>query len=104
MDPAIIVALIGGAFGLVSMAYTARQSRQASRDRADQDARLSRLAAEDGAYQRSAAFDQATQQRMQAEIDRQAEQIRVLQRRVTRLTRQLIAAGLVPDDDREVQG
>ncbi|WP_327088527.1 hypothetical protein OIE66_40465 [Nonomuraea sp. NBC_01738] len=97
MDPSVIVALIGGAVGVVSMIYTARSSRRADRERAEQDARLARMSAEDSAYQRSAAFDERTQKRMQGEIDRQAMQIRALQRRVDRLTRQLTAAGLAPD-------
>ncbi|MEU1731383.1 hypothetical protein [Streptosporangium sp. NPDC020145] len=96
MDPAIVVAVIGGGFGIVSMAYTARQARLARQDKAEEDARLARLAAEDGAYRRATEFDISVQARMQAEIARQAEQIRALQRQVAYLTRQITDAGLVP--------
>lgn len=96
MDPAIVVAVVGGAFGLLSTAYTARQAQRASRDRAEQDARTSRIEAEESAYKRAADFDTATQARMQAEISRQAEQIRVLQRQVAQLTQQITRLGHVP--------
>lgn len=96
MDPAIVVAVIGGAFGVVSMAYTARQARLARADQAEESARLARLAAEDGAYRRATEFDVSVQTRMQAEISRQAAQIRVLQQQVARLSRQITEAGLVP--------
>jgi len=96
MDPAIVVGLIGGLFGIASTVYTARQARRASQDRAEQDARAVRAAAEESAYRRAAEFDVGTQSRMQAEIARQADQIRVLQRQVAQLTRQITQAGLVP--------
>ncbi|MER5622512.1 hypothetical protein ABT061_15855 [Streptosporangium sp. NPDC002544] len=101
MDPAIVVGLVGGIFGLASTVYTARQARRASQDRAEQDARAARVAAEESAYRRATEFDTATQARMQAEIARQADQIRVLQRQVTRLTRQLTKAGLAPETTEE---
>ncbi|MEU0516650.1 hypothetical protein [Streptosporangium sp. NPDC006007] len=96
MDPAIAVAVIGGGFGIVSMAYTARQARLARLDKTEEDARLARLAAEDGAYRRATEFDIGVQARMQAEITRMQRQITRLQYQVARLTRQITEAGLVP--------
>ena len=89
MDATVIVAAIGGLTGVVSAAYTARSARKATTASA-------RLAAEDAAYQRSAAFDEKTQQKMQAQIDLQERQIATLQRQVAALMRQVHAAGLVP--------
>ncbi|MEV7013089.1 hypothetical protein [Streptosporangium sp. NPDC051022] len=101
MDPGIIVGAIGAAAGLLSTLYTARQARRAAQDQEAAAERAALRQAEQGAYQRASAFDVNTQLRMQAEIARQAEQIRVLQRQVARLTRQLTQVGLVPEIEEE---
>ncbi|GAA3520564.1 SMC interacting uncharacterized protein involved in chromosome segregation [Streptosporangium album] len=102
MDAGLVVGLVGAILGLLSTIYTARQTHQASQDREEREAREARLAAEDGTYRRAEAFDVGSQQRMQAEINRQAEQIHTLQRRVNRLTRQLVNAGLAPEEENEL--
>lgn len=113
MDPALISLLgvvFASALGLAGIIYSVRSSRRAehraAEEKKDREALAARLAAEDSAYARSAAFDERTQLRMQAQIDRQAEQIDTqaaqigaLQKRVHRLTRQMIAAGLTPEED-----
>jgi len=103
MDTAIIVSLIGGAVAVATAVYSARNARRATKERADQDARLARMSAEDSAYRRAEAFDVGLQQRMQAEINRQAGEIRALQRQVNRLSKQIREAGLVPVSGEEDQ-
>lgn len=51
---------------------------------------------EAGAYERAKQFYEGTLTRMQAEIDRQSAQINVMQRQMSRLTKQVRDAGLVP--------
>lgn len=99
MDTGLIVGLGGAVLATFSTIYTSRLARQASLDKQEREARDARLAAEDSAYRRAADFDQGTQSRMQTEIGRQADQINALQRRVNRLARQLINAGLVPEEE-----
>jgi hypothetical protein len=89
MDASIVVAGISALASIATVGYTARSARKAT-------VTTSRLAAEDAAYQRSAAFDEKTQLKMQAQIDRQERQIAILQRQVNTLIRQVRAAGLVP--------
>ncbi|MER7210042.1 hypothetical protein [Streptosporangium sp. NPDC000239] len=101
MDPGVIVGAAGALAGLLSTVYTARQARRAAEDQEAAAERAALRQVEQGAYQRASAFDVDTQMRMQAEIARQAEQIRTLQRQVARLTRQLTHVGLVPDIDDE---
>ncbi|GAA3093213.1 hypothetical protein [Streptosporangium carneum] len=97
MDPGVIVGAAGAIAGLVSTVYTARQARKAEQDKEAASERAALRQVEQGAYQRASAFDVDTQARMQAEIARQSEQIRTLQRQAARLTRQITQVGLVPD-------
>ncbi|MDH2425795.1 hypothetical protein [Sphaerisporangium sp. TRM90804] len=101
---AIAVAAIGAATGIAGYVTSSRSAKRAAESnirvaerQADSEERVARLQAEQTAYERSMAWDVGLQQRMSAEISRQARQIRVLERRVAALCRQLTNAGHVPD-------
>lgn len=97
MDPSIIVAVISAIAGITAAVIALRSATAAAREREDSRAeQVRRAAAEDDAYQRSAAFDERLQERMQAQIDRQAREIHVLQRQVAALMRQLRTHGIDP--------
>ncbi|MFI6883354.1 hypothetical protein [Streptosporangium canum] len=96
MDPTIIVAIIGGLAGAVSAVYTARSAGRASQTKSEADERAALRQIEAGAYERARQVYEGALGRMQNEIDRQAAQINALQRQVSRLTRQVREAGLVP--------
>ncbi|MEU8199303.1 hypothetical protein AB0C10_36515 [Microbispora amethystogenes] len=96
MDSAVAVAAIGGVLGLISAAYTARSANRANQQKTEADERTALRQIEAGAYERAKQFYESTLVRMQGEIDRQAAQINALQRQVSRLTRQVRDAGLVP--------
>lgn len=96
MDAGVIVAVISGVVGLASAAYTARSASRTSAAKTDADERTAIRQLEAGAYERARQVYEGTLGRMQSEIDRQAAQINILQRQVSRLTRQVRDAGLVP--------
>lgn len=60
------------------------------------DERVALRQIEAGAYARAKEFYEGTLTRMQTEINRQAAQINAMQRQMSRLTKQVRDAGLVP--------
>ncbi len=93
----VAVASIGAVAGIGGYVTSSRSARRAS----ESSERIARLQAEQAAYERSVTFDVGLQQRMGAEITRQAGQIRTLERRVSALCQQLTDAGLVPVNPEE---
>lgn len=96
MDVAVIVATISGVIGLASAIYTARSASRSSVAKTEADERAALRQVEAGAYARAKEFYVDTLTRMQAEIDRQAKRTNALESQVSRLTRQVRDAGLVP--------
>ncbi|NUP24002.1 MAG: hypothetical protein HOZ81_49705 [Streptomyces sp.] len=96
MDAAVIVAIVSGVVGLASAVYTARSASRTSAAKTEADERVALRQIEAGAYERARQMYEGTLGRMQGEIDRQAKQINSLQTQVSRLSRQVRDAGLVP--------
>lgn len=92
MDTSIVVAALAALAAVTSAVFTWRAARRAT----DSTERVALRQIEAGAYERAKAFYEGTLTRMQAEIDRQARQINSLQTQVSRLSRQVRDAGLVP--------
>jgi hypothetical protein len=104
MDAAVIVAVISGLIGLASAVYTARSASRTSAAKTEADERVALRQLEAGAYARAKEFYEGTLTRMQGEIDRQARRINVLEGQVSRLSRQVRDAGLVPVTSSEDDG
>lgn len=100
MDTSVIVACIAAVAGVVSALFTWRGSRRAT----DSGERVAIAQIEAGAAERARQVYEGALGRMQAEIDRQARQINVMQRQIARLTRQVREAGLVPVTSSEEDG
>jgi hypothetical protein len=96
VDAGVIVAVISGIVGLVSAVYTARSASQTSAAKSEADERVALRQIEAGAYARAKEFYVDTLTRMQGEIDRQARRVNILEGQVSRLSRQVRDAGLVP--------
>jgi SMC interacting uncharacterized protein involved in chromosome segregation len=96
MNTAVIVAAIGALASIAAAYFTARAATRAGQAKADVDDRASVRQIEAGAAERARQVYEGALSRMQAEIDRQAKQINGLQRQVSRLSRQVRDAGLVP--------
>lgn len=101
MDAGIIVAVVSGLVGLASAVYTARSAARTSAAKTESDERVATRQIEAGAYARAKEFYEGTLTRMQGEIDRQSKRINTLEGQVSRLTRQVREAGLVPATSRE---
>lgn len=104
MEAAVIVAVISGVVGLISAIYTARSASRTSAAKTEADERVALRQIEAGAYDRAKEFYVDTLTRMQGEIDRQTRRVNVLEGQVTRLSRQVRAAGLVPVTSGEDEG
>lgn len=92
MDTSVVAAALAALAAITSAAFTWRSSMKAT----DTGERIALHQIEAGAYERARQSYEGALARMQAEIDRQGNQIHGLQRQVARLTRQVTQAGLVP--------
>lgn len=107
MDSSIVVAIVVGLSGIVGAWFSARAATKAAMRKSDSDERVAVQQIEAGAFGRAQEFYESTlagmkteltrqAERMQREIDQQAFQITTLQGQVSRLSRQVRDAGLVP--------
>jgi SMC interacting uncharacterized protein involved in chromosome segregation len=93
MDPtAVLVAAIGSVASIAAAIVTARTASRGAR--ATESVAIRQIEAD--AAKRAREVYEGALDRMQREINRQADQVNALQRQVYRLTRQVRAAGLVP--------